>query len=111
MRDGENKTKKCNDKTYEQKGPMHPTRNRFKKNTIMVDDGHGDSTLVAFTAGAEISDNTFEANELYGGNAKPGEIPQEAIVRGSKRPEEIKKMPDVDPAALKAVLGATAAPS
>jgi hypothetical protein len=88
----EEKKKKCNGKKYTLKGPIPPTKSKFRNNSIIADDE--DSTLLKFSQTAVVADNVFEANKLFGENAKRGHMPQEAIERLSTRPEI--KMPDTE---------------
>jgi Chondroitinase B len=82
-----------------------PKWNKFRKNTLIADDN--DSRLLKFDE-TEVADNEFEDNQLYGENAKSGDIPEEAIKKLSTRPEI--KIPDAGPKATK-VVAAPAAPS
>jgi poly(beta-D-mannuronate) lyase len=70
-----------------------PTGNTFRNNTIIADDE--DSTFLKFENGAEVDDNHFEDNRLYGENAKRGDIPEQAIKKLSTKPEI--RMPDAGP--------------
>jgi Chondroitinase B len=80
-----------------------PTKNKFRNNAIIADEADTDSTLLVLFLEAEIADNLFETNQLYGENAKRGDIPQEAIKTLSTRPEI--KMPDVEPRVAEAAAG------
>jgi hypothetical protein len=80
-----------------------PIKNKFRNNTIIADEADTDSTLLELFLEAEITDNLFETNQLYGENAKRGDIPQEAIKTLSTRPEI--KMPDVEPLLPEAAAG------
>ena len=87
----------CDGKKYTLKGPIRPSKNKFRNNTIVADDVDTDSTLVKFSAKVEeVADNMFEANKLFGENAKRGDILQEAINTLIAKP--VIEMPDVKPA-------------
>jgi hypothetical protein len=62
-----------------------PKNNKFRNNTLIADDGK-DSDFIRFDD-ADVEDNKFEDNQMYGKNAKPGDIPQEAIKKLSAKPE------------------------
>jgi hypothetical protein len=127
--DKNNTTKKCNGKEHPLNGPIHAKSNTFSNNTLVVDDGHGDSIFVAFTdeldeylkdlekelknkrdgdmAGnmfKDKEDNTFKDNQLFGEKAKSGNLPEEVIKKTPSKPPI--NMPDVDQAALKTALEA-----
>jgi hypothetical protein len=51
--------------------------NEFRSNVIIAD--QKDSTLLKFSDDADVADNRFEDNGLYGQNAKHGGLPQKAI--------------------------------
>jgi hypothetical protein len=86
-----------NGKKYTLKGPIRPSKNKFRNNTIVADDVHIDSTLLEFSATVEeVADNVFEDNKLFGENAKRGDILQEAINTLTAKP--VIEMSDVKPA-------------
>jgi hypothetical protein len=93
LKDNDKGEKNCNDKKYKLKENIPPTKNKFENNTMMVDDEDIHSTFLVFSETAQVADNVFEANKLFGDNAKRGHVPQEAIKRLATKPEiEIPNM-------------------
>jgi hypothetical protein len=90
--------RQCGEKEYTlntiDKEVLHPINNSFINNTIMADDENKAPTLLECSADSKIPDNNvFQGNKLY--NAKPGDVPKEAIMVLSSKPD-IKK-PDAGP--------------
>jgi hypothetical protein len=70
-----------------------PKNNTFRNNILIADSE--DSEFVKFINGAEIDENTFEDNKMYGGKAKPGDLPESAVEHLEKPPQI--NVPDAGP--------------
>ncbi len=103
--------KTCDGKKIKVEGPKQlpiPSKNKFRKNTIIGDQINRDTTLLEFSSSntyekAKEAENVFKANKLY--KAKRGDIPEEQGDTLETRPGI--EIPSAGPEALEAVAAAS----